>query len=409
MRGRGGRVFHLLPQMSSLVGGRGIRELTRGRKCRHILKTIESSIRGLEGRVSRKVGGKVDRRRTGRVVRGFLCRVRSDSGGSRIGRLLRRRRGGRVRPICGKAKMVLRAKLKHTALDRRVTRGLGTITRGCSDLRCSLRAKGHKGEAKCTRRLLYRVAKTRTTVIIGGGTKTMLLTLDTLAGNKRIVISEKRLIRVNKGFHVPRILRLDNTVLGRIKAAGHAEVRSCGTTIDRGAGTFLGIRADGCEVINFARSMDTRRLYRLDGNLVRYARRLSPRVFRGRARQDEVPIVRSLNDNMLVGLRRCNLSGRPAMRRRMGTNTSIIYFDKSGLFNKTRTKILIKGGECVSRVHGRPLLQTLQTSGFALATVRRILGYCLSRGRTIRGVPALEVLAEPTRRVGRGTEIYTSE
>jgi len=250
-----------------------------------------------------------------------------------------------------------RAPLAPAALE-----AIGDAARGYSDLELDL-ATGRRGarlgslEAK-----LMALSGAESAHVVNNCAAALLLTLNTLARGRAVVVSRGELVEIGGSFRVPAIMERAGVRLVEVGTTNRTHLRDYENAIDEETALLLKVHRSNFEQHGFVAETGLRELAEL-------------------ARDRGLPLVEDLGSGTLLDLRAEGLAAESFAPARLALGADLVCFSGDKLLGGPQAGILLGRKTAIEALRQNPLARALRVDKLTLAALDATLDLLLDPSR----------------------------
>ncbi len=269
----------------------------------------------------------------------------------------------------------------HTNLGRALLcdEAITKITRECgayTDLEFDL-STGARGERDAfTVSLIKRLTGCAEASVVNNNAAALLITLNTLAEGREVIISRGELIEIGGSFRIPEI----------IEKSG-CKLREVGTTNRTHAADYINAIGENTALILKVHTSN----YTIEG----FTHEVSLKELVGIGAEYAVPVVEDLGSGALVDLTPYGLPHEPLVQESLSAGAVCVTFSGDKLLGGPQAGLIAGTREVVGRIKKNPLKRSLRLGKLTLTALEETLKLYLNPERLAERLPALRLMTRP--------------
>jgi L-seryl-tRNA(Ser) seleniumtransferase len=308
------------------------------------------------------------------------------------------RRTGRfsLRPVINATGVVLHTNLGRALLSDLARERVAAVAVAYSNLEMDLASKERGSRYSHVEALLRRLTGAEDAVVVNNNAAAVLLSLETLAHGKEVIVSRGELIEIGGEFRIPDIMLRSGAVLREVGATNRTHLRDYADAIGPATALLLKVHTSNYRVIGFTADVSSRELVEL-------------------GRERGVPVMEDLGSGSLVDLRPWGFPYEPTVPEVVASGVDLVSFSGDKLLGGPQAGIVVGKRAIVSRLKKNPWNRALRIDKFTIAALEATLT-AYEAGNARDAVPTLRLLTEPlaavtarARRVLRGLGADTAQ
>jgi len=239
-------------------------------------------------------------------------------------------------------------------------------------------ATGERGERdSLVEDLLKRLTGAEAACVVNNNAAAVLITLNTLAEGKDVVISRGELIEIGGSFRLPEIIKKSGCVLKEVGTTNRTHPKDYTDALTDSA-LILKAHTSNYKVVGFTTEVELKDLVAM-------------------ARKRNVYAVEDLGSGSLIDLSVYGLPREPLVSESIGTGVDIVTFSGDKLLGGPQAGIIAGRRDIVDKIRKNPLKRALRADKFTLSALEATLRLYLNQDTLPQRLPTLRFM---TRSVG---------
>jgi L-seryl-tRNA(Ser) seleniumtransferase len=202
-----------------------------------------------------------------------------------------------------------------------------------------------------------------------------LLTLQTLAAGREVVISRGQLIEIGGSFRLPDVFRQAGVKLREVGTTNRTRLSDYADAIGPDTAALLRVHPSNYRVSGFCESVSIAELAKL-----------------GKSRQ--LPVIDDVGSGCLYNLSRLGLPDEPVVSESLRLGADLVLFSGDKLLGGPQCGIIIGRSDFVAKLRANPLARPLRVDKLTLAALQATLEIHRA-GRAFEEIPVLHQLSLP--------------
>jgi L-seryl-tRNA(Ser) seleniumtransferase len=285
-----------------------------------------------------------------------------------------------LRPLINGQGVVLHTNLGRALLSPLALERVVAVGAAYSNLELDLASKERGSRYSHVEALLGRLTGAEDALVVNNNAAAVLLSLETLARGKEVVVSRGELIEIGGEFRIPDIMLRSGAILKEVGATNRTHLRDYANAIGPHTALLLKVHTSNYRVVGFTAEVSARELTEL-----------------GRARG--IPVMEDLGSGSLVDLRPWGFPYEPTVPEVVASGVDLVSFSGDKLLGGPQAGIVVGRADLVERLRRHPLQRALRADKLTLAALEGTLGLYLDPERAVREVPVLRMLNDPVETV----------
>jgi L-seryl-tRNA(Ser) seleniumtransferase len=261
-----------------------------------------------------------------------------------------------------------RAPLSESALAAVVE-----IGRGYNNLELDL-ADGKRGSRhRHAERLLGKLFPDRSALVVNNAAAAVMLSLNTFAAGKDVVISRGELVEIGGSFRVPEILERSGARLREVGTTNKTRLSDYESAIGAETGAILRVHPSNFRIVGFTESAPTEDLVRL-------------------GESKGLPVIEDFGSGNLLPLGAFGLPGEPKVGDSLASGVHLSIFSGDKLLGGPQAGILVGDPARVTACRKNPMSRALRVDKLIYAALEATLSSYV-RERAVEEIPVLRMLS----------------
>jgi L-seryl-tRNA(Ser) seleniumtransferase len=268
--------------------------------------------------------------------------------------------------------------LVHTNLGRSplspaALAAIDEIGRGYSNLELDLETGKRGSRHQHGKRLFEALFPEREALVVNNAAAALMLSLNTFALGKEVVISRGELVEIGGSFRVPDILERSGARLREVGTTNKTRLADYASVVGPETGAILRVHPSNFRISGFTESATPEELVRL-------------------GRERGLPVIEDLGSGNLISLAPFGLPGEPTVTGSLANGIDLCIFSGDKLLGGPQAGILVGERSRIEACRRNPMARALRVDKLVYAALEATLSSYV-RGRAVEEVPVLRMLA----------------
>jgi L-seryl-tRNA(Ser) seleniumtransferase len=242
----------------------------------------------------------------------------------------------------------------------------------CTNLEIDLESgeRGRRGAS--VEALCQEVTGAEASLVVNNCAAATLLTLQSLAAGRRVLISRGQLIEIGGSFRLPDVFRQAGVVLHEVGTTNRTRIEDYSDAIGAETAALLRVHPSNYRISGFCESVSIADLARL-GN------------------ERSIPVIDDVGSGCLYDLTPYGLADEPIVGESVKAGADLVVFSGDKLLGGPQCGIIVGREEIVARLRSNPLSRALRVDKLTLAALQATLEIHRA-GRAFEEIPVLRQL-----------------
>jgi L-seryl-tRNA(Ser) seleniumtransferase len=293
-----------------------------------------------------------------------------------------------LREVINATGIVIHTNLGRAPLAQKAIEALAEAA-ACTNLEVDL-TSGQRGTRGASVEQLCRdVTGAAAALIVNNCAAATLLTLQTLAAGRRVIISRGQLIEIGGSFRLPDVFRQAGVELHEVGTTNRTRLSDFAEAIGPETAAILRVHPSNYRISGFCESAPIADLVEL-GN------------------RHQIPVIDDVGSGCLYDLACYGLADEPIVGESLRAGADLVIFSGDKLLGGPQCGIILGCAEIVAKLRSNPLARALRVDKLTLAALQATLQIHRA-GRAFDEIPVLRQLALPDSKIRTRAERLVEE
>jgi len=211
--------------------------------------------------------------------------------------------------------------------------------------------------------------------IVNNNAAAVLLSLNTLAYRKEVIVARGQLIEIGGSFRLPEVMRKSGAKLVEVGTTNRTYLRDYEKAINPKTGTILLAHSSNYRIRGFVHEADTAELAAL-------------------CEKRDIPLIHDLGGGVLLDLGAWGLPHEPVVAESVRAGCGVVTFSGDKILGGPQAGLLVGREDLIQKMRRNPVMRALRPDKFTLAWLEESLKIYLSPSDLLGHHPVLGRLAE---------------
>ena len=288
----------------------------------------------------------------------------------------------RLRRVVNATGVILHTNLGRAPLCSDAVERLVAIAKGYSNLEYDL-VKGERGlRYDHVQKILCELSGAEDAVVVNNNAAAVLLSLNTLAAGKEVIVSRGELIEIGGEFRIPEVMEKSGARLHEVGTTNRTRLADYETAIGPETGLILKVHTSNFKIIGFTEDAVLPSLVAL-----------------GKTRG--IPVMYDLGSGCFTELDCFGLEREPTVSDVLETGVNIITFSGDKLLGGPQAGIILGRRNILQEIKQNPLNRALRIDKLTLAALEATMMQYFQPERAVNRLRVLKALTEPLKDVDK--------
>lgn len=289
---------------------------------------------------------------------------------------VRRTTGHLLKPVINATGIVIHTNLGRVPFGKKMLSDVQDLITGYSNLEYNLNDACRGSRADHVKEILGFLTTAEDAVVVNNNAAAIILTLNTLANEKDVIISRGELIEIGGSFRIPEIM-----------AASGARMIEVGTTNRT--------RVEDYERVIGLNTGGIFKAHRSNFTLKGFTEEASIKQLSAVAKKHSLPLIYDIGSGLLRKPKGLPLQNEPEVRQAIRDGADIVTFSCDKLLGGPQAGIITGKRALIERLSRAPMMRALRVGKLTLAFLNAALRYYIDDERLADTMPLFKMLERP--------------
>ncbi len=304
---------------------------------------------------------------------------------SKVERELETIEKGTLIPVINATGVVLHTGLGRAPLSPSAVKSVNRVLKDYSILEIERKSgKRGKREGRLEQQLCF-LSGSESATVVNNNAAAVLISLNTLAKGKEVIISRGELVEIGGSFRMPEIMEASGAVMKEVGTTNRTKLSDYEKAITPETGAILLVHTSNFKIVGFKESASIKQIVELAG-------------------RHSLPVIYDLGGGVLYDLREMGLPHEPVVSEAVKSGVDIATFSGDKVMGGPQSGIIAGKKKYLDDIKKNPLARALRCDKMSLAALEGTLK-SYSRGLSgFKSLPAIAILKEPQSSVRKKVE-----
>lgn len=221
--------------------------------------------------------------------------------------------------------------------------------------------------------IIKRLTDAEDVLVVNNNASAVLLSLNTLAKEKEVIVSRGELVEVGGSFRIPSIMELSGAKLNEVGSTNKTHLKDYEESINENTGAIMKVHTSNYKILGFTESVEVDKLSNL-------------------SKKYNVPLIEDLGSGVFIDLSKYGLSYEPTVLDSLKNGADIVTFSGDKLLGGVQAGIIVGKKEYIQKMKKNQLTRALRVDKLTICALEATLRMYLDEENAIKNIPTLRML-----------------
>lgn len=296
--------------------------------------------------------------------------------GSQIEQRVVRLSKSSLRQVVNASGVIVHTNLGRSILADRVLKKFKSLAGCYSNLEYDLEKGGRGSRHSHVEAILRELTSAEAAMVVNNNAAAVLVSLETLAKGREVVISRGQLVEIGGSFRIPDVMRKSGATMIEVGTTNKTHLRDYEEAIGPNTALLLKVHTSNFQVVGFTEGVRTEAL-----------------VFLGK--KYGLPVIEDLGSGCFVDFAKYGLPTEPTVQQVLKEGVDLVTFSGDKLLGGPQGGIILGRKDLVDHIRRNQLSRALRIDKLTLLALEETLKIYRDEEAAMRDIPTLKMIGDP--------------
>ncbi len=285
-----------------------------------------------------------------------------------------------LRPLINATGVVVHTNLGRSLLPQEALEEIKAIASRYSNLEFDLH-RGERGSRYVhVEDILCELTHAEEALVVNNNAAAVLLTLNTLALGKEVIVSRGELVEIGGSFRIPDVMARSGAILREVGATNRTHLRDYEAAINENTALLMKVHKSNFAIVGFTKEVSGAELVSL-------------------GKKYGLPVVEDLGSGCFVDFSRYGLIKEPTVQEVLAAGLDVVTFSGDKLLGGPQAGLILGKSEYIRQIKKNPMNRAVRIDKLTLAALEATLRLYRDLEEAVRRIPTLALITMPAEAV----------
>jgi L-seryl-tRNA(Ser) seleniumtransferase len=285
-------------------------------------------------------------------------------------------------PLINATGVIIHTNLGRSPLAQEAIEQIWQVATHYSNLEYTL-AEGKRGSRHDHLDYLLReLTGAEAALVVNNNAGAVLLTLNTLAQGREVIVSRGQLVEIGGSFRMPDVMRASGAILREVGTTNKTHRFDYENAISSETALLLKVHTSNYRIMGFTKEVSLPDMVAL-------------------GKKYGLPVAEDLGSGCFLDLSRYGLDREPTVTEALQTGADLVLFSGDKLLGGPQAGLVVGNREWVEQLKRNPLTRALRPDKLTLAGLEATLRFYRDEEQAIEAIPTLRMITQTSVEVKR--------
>ena len=280
-----------------------------------------------------------------------------------------------LKPVINATGVIVHTNLGRSILADRVIKRFRPLSEGYSNLEYDLENGKRGSRYSHVEGILKEITSAEAAMVVNNNAAAVLISLDTLARGREVIVSRGQLVEIGGSFRVPDVMGKSGAKMVEVGTTNKTHIWDYEEKIGPDTALLLKVHQSNFQIVGFTEEVETSELMAL-------------------GKKYGIPLMEDLGIGCLVDLSKYGLLKEPTVQEVLDNGVDLVTFSGDKLLGGPQAGIILGRKDLVEAVKKNQLSRALRIDKLTLLALEETLTLYRDERAAVNEIPTLEMICQ---------------
>lgn len=278
----------------------------------------------------------------------------------------------RIKKVINATGIILHTNLGRAVLSAKAAEAIRLAALAYTNLEYDLNNGKRGSRQQLVEDLLTRLTGAESALVVNNNAAALLLVVNTLAADRKVIISRGELVEIGGSFRIPEVIRLGGAELVEVGTTNITRMADYQKAISENTALLIKVHTSNYRIVGFSQAVDRSALAEL-------------------ASKHKIPLVEDLGSGALIDLSELGLGDEEPVKKVINQGVDVVTFSGDKLLGGPQAGIIVGKENILKVLKENHLLRALRPDKYTLAALEATLREYLQPTEVLQAIPTYQL------------------
>lgn len=278
-----------------------------------------------------------------------------------------------LRRVINATGVVLHTNLGRALISEKIIKDLTEVASNYSTLEFDIDTGKRGSRYSHVEKVICKLTGAEGALVVNNNAAAVLLVLNTIAKDKKVIVSRGQLVEIGGSFRVPEVMAQGGAILKEVGTTNKTHLSDYENNIDEETGALLKIHTSNYKILGFTKEVDIEDMTIL-------------------GKKYGIPVIEDIGSGTLVNLSKYGLTYEPTVLESISKGADIVTFSGDKLLGGPQAGIIVGKKNYIEMMKKNQLTRALRVDKMTLTALEATFRLYLDENMALKHIPTLKML-----------------